>query len=198
MQKIPFFQKKKNIVWIQFTSNWTQIKYHVNCVFFLALTFKYIRNHKHCFTLQWIDPGNFNNFAFYYYYFVEIQNQTTLLKLTFLVCLGNKRQIKWGKTRQRTLLKKDRSTIQNRNSTKVSKMVGGLYLFKLEHSYQVITLHILRQPWPSKLHDEEIWLKITAVYSELHEMYFESNEIFKRKSLDHSNCFLWFSILCVP
>ena len=68
-------------------------------------------------------------------------------------------------------------------------MVGGLYLFKLEHSYQVITLHILRQPWPSKLHDEEIWLKITAVYSELHEMYFESNEIFKRKSLDHSNCF---------
>ena len=77
-------------------------------------------------------------------------------------------------------------------------MVGGLYWFELEHSNQVITKYILRKPRPSKLYDEEIWLKITAVYSELHEMYFESNEIFKRKSLDHRNCFLWFSILCVP
>ena len=48
-------------------------------------------------------------------------------------------------------------------------MVGGLYWFELEHSYQVITIYILRKPWPSKLYDEEIWLKITAVYSELHE-----------------------------
>ena len=56
-------------------------------------------------------------------------------------------------------------------------MVGGLYWFELEHSNQVITKYILRKPRPSKLYDEEIWLKITAVYSELHEMYFESKEI---------------------
>lgn len=144
------------------------------CLFFLALTFKYIRNHKHCFTLQWIDPGNFNNFAFYSYYFLEIQNQTTLLKFTFLVCFGKKkRSDKVGKNSPENIAKNVRSTIENRNSTNVSKMVGGLYRFKLEHSYQVITIYILRKPWPSKLYDEEIWLKIKAVYSELHEMYFD-------------------------
>lgn len=70
-------------------------------------------------------------------------------------------------------------------------MVGGLYWFKLKHSHKDILYHINFKK-SSKLYDEEIWLKITAVYSSYLRcisIIVESNEIIKHKSLHHRNCF---------